>query len=343
MEMEPVLPAMPAEPTPSRRTCIPLEQGRLQLEGDGLLCRTCQHHQSILLQLLSAYESPAGMDEEREAAHYQRHRQDLERRYPLCGACRARVQERLRVVEYKVRGRRLATRDKSSQALEVRKKRDAVLWIRTIMLVDVFFVQIAMFGGAWLVDFFDQRIGDWPSQTVLLVLARAAVTLLAGTLAIRYRRNAFKLMCLAILLFFRLVSLNLVADGLLYTRDIRSLPFIVLNVASLALLVQIYQAQRRSVTSPTDSATRIGSSGGGRHPLSQSIFHLLCGFAPDARHEGLLLRLLHRLGQDGGLGKAGSHHTPLHPLHRPELQPLCLALGRSPRIALCRASPSLLL
>lgn len=131
-ELEPLTPSRsssmldPNDAPLSRPTCTPLEQGKLQFE-DSLLCRTCQHHQSIIIQLLSAYEplSPRnniatsgngasddkeeGLDQDEEWNKLTQYRHDLERRYPLCALCRARVQERLQAIEYKVRTQRLAS------------------------------------------------------------------------------------------------------------------------------------------------------------------------------------------------------------------------------------------
>lgn len=45
----------PINPKPTQRTCIELEAGKMVFDGN-ILCRTCSHHQTLIIQLLAAFE-----------------------------------------------------------------------------------------------------------------------------------------------------------------------------------------------------------------------------------------------------------------------------------------------
>jgi hypothetical protein len=67
-----------------------------------MLCQPCNNHQSIIVQLLSAYEH------EGTAEEMLRYQQELDRRYPLCHACKAAVGERLKQIDFRLRTRLFA-------------------------------------------------------------------------------------------------------------------------------------------------------------------------------------------------------------------------------------------
>lgn len=176
-KVEPVGPSLPStnilamnsggEATPGRPTCMELEQGKLHFE-DPLLCRTCQHHQSIIVQLLSAYEpsissdrsdtrgfvrkidsrsntnNQSDIDSDNEQDEYwlklRQYREDLEKRYPLCALCRSRVQERLKTIEYRVRTQRLFKGNRRDVLRESTTRR--ISWFhRMAVMADILVVQ----------------------------------------------------------------------------------------------------------------------------------------------------------------------------------------------------------
>lgn len=265
-DLEPVLPTLPSEATPGRRTCVPLDQGKLSL-SDPLLCKTCQHHQNILLQLLSSCEYPPSLgtvsgrgteemggeeeekekeEEEEERKFLQRYREDLERRYPLCTTCRTRVQERLRIVEYKVRSRRLALRSRSEQVLDVQRERSAAHVRRIVFLGDlaVQLVFTTVFLWHWTRQVEEDELleetrgvdglGGLFGRNVtwnLLIIPMAMTTIATDWC------NVLRMGWTLILLFLRMALTKL-----LVTVDLSTGPFVLLSFACFVLLWQIHQS-----------------------------------------------------------------------------------------------------
>ncbi|PJF17222.1 hypothetical protein PSACC_02964 [Paramicrosporidium saccamoebae] len=238
LELEPIIPPMPMEATPSRRTCIPLEQGRLLLE-EPALCRTCLHHQTILLQLLSAYEG-----DESKVGQYS---EDLERRYPLCATCRTRVRDRLRVVEYKVRCKRLATRSKIERLTGTQKAQGGK-W-RIFAFIDILLVQ-GLLSGVFLVEFFEIDIPmEWRITRLIsehfvwysLVIPPAITSILGKPYS--------PLNCgwTLFLLLLRMAMINLIAVDQVYTRKVFPPPYAFLSVACYGLLWLIYASANKPV------------------------------------------------------------------------------------------------
>lgn len=254
VELEPLLPAMPLEATPVRRTCIPLEQGRLQLENNAsLLCRTCLNHQNILLQLLSAYETPPGLSEDVEASRLREYRDDLEQRYPLCSTCKTRVQERLRIVEYKVRCRRLACRSRSNQVETIHQiPRSRLSHRRLFSLIDAFLIQ-SLFSGLFLTESVGLDIMTrWPlvSQYFLwygIVFPPAVLTISSHIYE--------PLICgwALFLLILRLAMINLIATRTVFSPDLFPPPFAFLSIACYGLLWQIYSCPSTTTTTSTSN------------------------------------------------------------------------------------------
>lgn len=87
-----------------RRTCHSYAEE--ESPGVGGLCRSCQHNQTIIIQLLSSYDPPESSGAfEQLSAQYRR---DLERRYPLCPSCKCYVDQRLNSIGLKLKTRKLA-------------------------------------------------------------------------------------------------------------------------------------------------------------------------------------------------------------------------------------------
>lgn len=88
-----------------RPTCqaLPTPSGSPGVNG---LCRACSHNQTIIVQLLSSFDPPAAAGSfEQMAAQY---RQDLERRYPLCPACKYMVDQKLGALSLRLKTRSMA-------------------------------------------------------------------------------------------------------------------------------------------------------------------------------------------------------------------------------------------
>lgn len=69
-----------------------------------LLCQPCNNHQSIIVQLLAAYSDENANDTtDRWEQEYKRYKGELERRYPLCTACRVAVTEKVKQQDFRLR------------------------------------------------------------------------------------------------------------------------------------------------------------------------------------------------------------------------------------------------
>lgn len=287
-ELEPIIPPMPQDATPQRRTCIPLDQGKLSLT-DPLLCKTCQHHQTILLQLLSAGESRAisfldkpeadsEAAEEEEQQYLQKYRKDLERRYPLCATCRTRVQDRLRIVEYKVRSRRLATRSRADQVRGVQRERSVAYLGRLVFVADAT-VQ-AIISAAFLWQLTDMR--QFCLSRGMYLVGKAGTLLdqhftwnvivipMAMAAIVTDMRNVLRTGWTLILLFLRIALTKLLII------DFPWAPFALLSFACCVLVWQIHQSPllrgQKKIASPVSPfkmpTMSQASSSADRIPLS---------------------------------------------------------------------------
>lgn len=289
-ELEPLIPTLQGEPTPGRRTCIPLEQGKLSFESAtttaDILCRTCTNHQNILLQLLSSYEA----DELTSLETIRSYREELERRYPLCSSCRSRVHERLRLLEYKLKSRRLAAgmapsvAAKMSKGLPMQKSKNSR---KLLSLFDIFFIQ-SLFNFAWY--FKSQESLDWilsKSEIIfgewIVILAKESPILVAllcysMTLVVTfvdismYFQKSVLLSGWAMVVgILRLALINPILKGVdgaeevlelrIWDASIMISPFMVISFACYILLYQLHYspAPRSSVTQKGNSLSKAPS------------------------------------------------------------------------------------
>jgi hypothetical protein len=68
-----------------------------------LLCQPCNNHQSIIIQLLAAYEEDSRSRVGNFEEEFKKYRTELDRRYPLCPACKVAVGERIKQLDFRLR------------------------------------------------------------------------------------------------------------------------------------------------------------------------------------------------------------------------------------------------
>lgn len=347
-EVEPLIPTLaPEETTPGRRTCIALEQGRMSFD-DPILCRNCQHHQNIIMQLLSAYDPSndmtndnGGVEEEEEAARLTQYREDLERRYPLCVTCRGRIQERLRVVEYKVRTRRLAARSSKLERAAVKEQglgRNYALAAFDVLLVQGLFSAMFALETILIRDTVLLQIMGCPSPLEPFIMDRRTwYTACALITIITMVRNAptSLLPCswALFLLLLRVAMINMVADGTAPRATISlgnwSLPpYALLSLACYGLLWLLYGSDRRRKSSTRKSAdptspSRVNSRSPSMTASRSSLFEpdVISKFASlDTALENLgpQTPLTTRYTDLGGVGRGSSGR--ISPFSVPNLQ-----------------------
>lgn len=105
--MEAVYEFDPAAELIKRRTCTStLPYDSTQSQGQGGLCRTCQHNQTVLIQLMASFDPPESSGSFEKLAN--QYRRDLERRYPLCSSCKYTVDQRLHALTLRLKSKKLA-------------------------------------------------------------------------------------------------------------------------------------------------------------------------------------------------------------------------------------------
>ena len=88
-----------------------------------LLCQPCNNHQSIIIQLLAAYEEDTRANKVTNfEEELKRYRTELDRRYPLCAACKVAVGERIKQLDFRLRTN-LVQKKSSSTSIPRRKSR----------------------------------------------------------------------------------------------------------------------------------------------------------------------------------------------------------------------------
>lgn len=272
--LEPVIPPMHGDVTPSRRTCIPLEQGSLLFDdAASVICRTCHNHQAILLQLLAAFEGPDPASAD-DGVSFRQYREDLERRYPLCAACHSRVQERLRVVEYKVRSRRLSGRHKASagRSVPLPEKRRRAGGSGALAAFDCFAVQ-----GVFLLLFLVEYLRVDKTRIPLAALASAHFVWYAAivppaiaALALNLLRP-FKCLWALLLLLLRLAMVNLIAADAVAIEGLTPPPFLLLLLASCWLLWQLHLPQRAAAAGSRPQRHAVARAGGAALALTPIV------------------------------------------------------------------------
>lgn len=347
-EVEPIIPTLaPEETTPGRRTCIALEQGRMSFD-DPILCRNCQHHQNIIMQLLSAYDPSSDMNnengEEEEATRLTQYREDLERRYPLCVTCRSRIQERLRVVEYKVRTRRLAARSSKLEratAKEPRLGRNYALAIFDALLMQGLFSTMLALDTRAILTTGDTilQLTSFPSLLEPFLLDRktwyAACALIAIiTVAKNLTISLLPCSWALFLLLLRVAMVNMIADGTIVQRTMSlgnwSLPpYVLLSLACYGLLWLLYGGDRRkkssvrtrSADSPSLSLanSRSPSLAASRSSMSEpDVVNKFASLDTALENLGPQTPLTTRYTDLGGVGRGSSGRTS--PFSVPNLQ-----------------------
>jgi len=178
-ELEAVVSSAPV--AKSRPTCLLASKN--PLSQSPLLCQNCEHHQNIILQLLSSFESS---DSEKDVKRY---REGLERRYPLCVGCRARIDERLRQLDYRLQSRLSKREQMADLKIKPHPNRELSLQIALqILLCFLFLRSIPIHGtflkiGIVLATFYVAKDLRAYVMTALLALLRVALVNLSSSYA----------------------------------------------------------------------------------------------------------------------------------------------------------------